>query len=75
MPSYQKVQVPSQTKRYQSTRLPQDFSDEEMIRDWTLSLADKQEICRKRLYEKNTVNFENGRRKLSIPCWKRHKRF
>ncbi len=46
MPSYQKVQVPSQTKHYQSTRLPQDFSDEEMIRNWTLSLADKQEICR-----------------------------
>lgn len=46
MPSYQKVQFPSQTKRYQSTRLPQDFSDEEMIRDRTLSLADKQEICR-----------------------------
>lgn len=46
MPSYQKVQFPPQTKRYQSTRLPQDFSDEEMIRDWTLSPADKQEICR-----------------------------
>lgn len=33
-------------KRRQSIALPQDFSDEEMARDWTLSEADKKEINR-----------------------------
>lgn len=35
-------------QRYQPVTLPQDFSDEEMVRDWTLSQADKQEISRYR---------------------------
>jgi TnpA family transposase len=34
----------SNRKRHQSAFLPQDFSDEEMVRDWTLSDADLQEI-------------------------------
>lgn len=35
-------------KRYQSIALPHDFSDEEMVRDWTLSEADKKEVNRYR---------------------------
>lgn len=31
-------------KRYQPITLPQDFSDEEMARDWTLSAVDREEI-------------------------------
>lgn len=38
----------AQRKRYQPIKLPQDFSDEEMARDWTLSDADKKEIGRYR---------------------------
>lgn len=34
----------TQRQRYQPVKLPQDFSDEEMARDWTLSYADKKEI-------------------------------
>ncbi len=34
----------SQRQRYQPVTLPQDFSDEEMARDWTLSEADKKEV-------------------------------
>jgi len=33
-------------KRYQPIVLPQDFPDEEMARDWTLSENDRQEINR-----------------------------
>jgi len=36
----------NQRQRYQSIKLPQDFSDEEMARDWTLSDADKKEISK-----------------------------
>lgn len=38
----------TQRQRYQAVTLPQDFSDEEMARDWTLSEADKREINRYR---------------------------
>lgn len=38
----------TQRQRYQSVTLPQDFSDEEMARDWTLSEADKKEVSRYR---------------------------
>lgn len=31
-------------QRYQPISVPQEFSDEEMIRDWTLSKDDKQEL-------------------------------
>jgi TnpA family transposase len=34
----------SKRKRYQPISLPQEFSDEEMVKDWTLSVADKAEI-------------------------------
>lgn len=34
----------AQRKRSQSALLPQEFSDEEMARDWTLSDADRQEV-------------------------------
>lgn len=34
----------TQRQRYQPVTLPQDFSDEEMARDWTLSEADKKEV-------------------------------
>jgi hypothetical protein len=40
----------SPRKRYQPIILSEDFSDEEMVRDWTLSAADKQEIGQ---YRKN----------------------
>ena len=40
----------SQRQRYQPVTLPQDFSDEEMARDWTLSEIDKQEVGK---YRKN----------------------
>ena len=40
----------SRHRRYQPVSLPQDFSDEEMVRDWTLSDNDKQEISK---YRKN----------------------
>jgi hypothetical protein len=38
----------TQRQRYQPVTLPQDFSDEEMARDWTLSEADKREANRYR---------------------------
>ena len=38
----------TQRQRYQPVTLPQDFSDEEMARDWTLSEADKKEVNRYR---------------------------
>ena len=41
-------------QRYQSIKLSQDFSDEEMARDWTLSDADKKEISK---YRKNSRTF------------------
>ncbi|MDZ4152864.1 DUF4158 domain-containing protein, partial [Methylicorpusculum sp.] len=41
-------------QRYQSIKLSQDFSDEEMARDWTLSDADKKEISK---YRKNSRIF------------------
>ena len=34
----------SKRKRYQPIALPQEFSDEEMARDWTLSEGDREEI-------------------------------
>ena len=40
----------SQRQHYQPVTLPQDFSDEEMARDWTLSEMDKQEVGK---YRKN----------------------
>lgn len=39
-------------QRYQSMMLPQDFSDEEMARDWTLSAYDKKEINRYRTHSR-----------------------
>lgn len=44
----------SDKKRYQPISLPQDFSDEEMARDWTLSESDKREIGK---YRKNSRLF------------------
>ena len=44
----------SQRQRYQPVTLPQDFSDEEMARDWTLSAMDKQEVGK---YRKNSRLF------------------
>jgi len=44
----------NQRQRYRPVTLPQDFSDEEMARDWTLSQADKQEIGK---YRKNSRLF------------------
>ncbi len=44
----------NQRQRYQPVTLPQDFSDEEMARDWTLSEADQQEIVK---YRKNSRLF------------------
>lgn len=38
----------TQRQRYQPVTLPQDFSDEEIARDWTLSEADKKEVNRYR---------------------------
>jgi len=38
----------SRKKRYQPIPLPQDFSDEEMARDWTLTENDLQEISKYR---------------------------
>ena len=44
----------SNQKRSQPITLPQEFSDEEMARDWTLSEADRQEVGR---YRKNSRLF------------------
>lgn len=43
-----KEQFLSQRERDQPTRLLQEFSDEEMARDWTLSEADREEIGKHR---------------------------
>jgi TnpA family transposase len=45
-----KEQFLSQRQRYQPISVPQDFSDEEMARDWTLSESDRQELSK---YRKN----------------------
>jgi TnpA family transposase len=45
-----KEQFLSKRQRYQSISLPQNFSDEEMARDWTLSASDRQEVEK---YRKN----------------------
>ncbi len=42
----------SNKKRYQPITLPEEFSDEEMVRDWTLSADDLQEIIQRRKYRK-----------------------
>ena len=44
----------NQRQRYRPVTLPQDFSDEEMARDWTLSQADQQEIGK---YRRNSRLF------------------
>jgi hypothetical protein len=44
----------SRRKRYQSISLPQEFSDEELARDWTLTEHDLQEIGK---YRKNSRLF------------------
>ena len=41
-------------QRYQPISLPQRFSDEKMVRDWTLSQADREEIDK---YRKNSRLF------------------
>ena len=46
-----KEQFLPKRKRYQPISLPSDFSDEEMVRDWTLSDEDKQSIGK---YRKNS---------------------
>ena len=43
-----KEQFLSKRQRYQPISLPQNFSDEEMARDWTLLEGDRQEIERYR---------------------------
>ena len=43
-----KEQFLSKRQRYQPISLPQNFSDEEMARDWTLLEGDQQEIERYR---------------------------
>jgi TnpA family transposase len=43
-----KEQFLSKRERYQPIALPQEFSDEEMARDWTLSEADREEIDKHR---------------------------
>jgi hypothetical protein len=44
----------SRRKRYQQISLPQEFSDEELARDWTLTEHDLQEIGK---YRKNSCLF------------------
>ena len=43
-----KEQFLSKRERYQPISLPQEFSDEEMARDWTLSEEDREEIGKHR---------------------------
>jgi hypothetical protein len=43
-----KEQFLSKRERYQHITLPQEFSDEEMARDWTLSEGDREEIAKHR---------------------------
>ncbi|MEM7117917.1 MAG: DUF4158 domain-containing protein [Chloroflexota bacterium] len=49
-----KEQFLSQRKRYQPISLPKEFSDEEMVRDWTLKDDDRKEVNR---YRKNSRLF------------------
>ena len=42
----------SNKKRYQPITLPEEFSDEEMVRDWTLLADDLAEIIQRRKYRK-----------------------
>jgi hypothetical protein len=49
-----KEQFLSKRQRYQPISLPQNFSDEEMARDWTLSASDKEEVEK---YRKNSRLF------------------
>ena len=49
-----KEQFLSKHQRYRPISLPQNFSDEEMARDWTLSASDKEEISK---YRKNSRLF------------------
>ena len=49
-----KEQFLSKHQRYRPISLPQNFSDEEMARDWTLSASDKEEIGK---YRKNSRLF------------------
>lgn len=44
----------SKRQRYQPISLPQQFSDEEMVRDWTLSTSDREEVAK---YRKNSRLF------------------
>lgn len=44
----------STRQRYRSISLPQNFSDEEMARDWTLSDSDRANVCK---YRKNSRLF------------------
>jgi TnpA family transposase len=39
-----KEQFLSKRQRYQPISLPQSYSDEEMVRDWTLSASDREEV-------------------------------
>jgi hypothetical protein len=43
-----KAQFLSKRQRYQPISLPQNFSDEEMARNWALLAGDRQEIKRYR---------------------------
>ncbi|MCB1713809.1 MAG: Tn3 family transposase [Candidatus Competibacteraceae bacterium] len=43
-----KEQFLSKRQRYQPITLPQHFSDEEMVRDWTLSVGDIEEVAKYR---------------------------
>jgi TnpA family transposase len=44
----------SKRQRYQPITLPQQFSDEELVRDWTLSTSDREEVAK---YRKNSRLF------------------
>jgi uncharacterized protein DUF4158 len=43
-----KEQFLSKRQRYQPISLPQSYSDEEMVRDWTLSASDIEEVEKSR---------------------------
>lgn len=48
----------TQWLRYQLVTLPQDFSDEEVTKDWTLSEADKKEVNRYRTSSRLFIAFQ-----------------
>lgn len=48
----------TQWLRYQLVTLPQDFSDEEVTKDWTLSEADKKEVTRCRTSSRLFIAFQ-----------------